>query len=139
MSENLEKRVEDLEKRVKELENLLAAGAKPEETEYIVERKNTSNSIYYKTSKDRVLEHVLWYRDRDKDNTSWKNDIKSVLINLGKEDWLKGDTDQDYQECAMTLFAKYGKNGYALFDNGILMISSGNTCVLTPTSRKIKF
>lgn len=142
MSENLEKRIVELEKRVKELENLLAAGAKPEEKEYIVGRKINNNftTCYYKTSKDRVLETNNHRNSIDSsDKTVWKNNIKSVLINLGKEDLLKGDTDNDYQECAITLFAKYGKNGYALFDNGIIISSNGGTATARQSSKNIKF
>ena len=139
MSQDLEKRVADLEKRVAELEKCIASGAQLQDREYIVGYKevtvNYHTNCYFKTSKDRVLGAARYYPA----NEGYADKLKSILINIGKEDLLKGNSVEDNKKCANTLFGKYGKDGYALFDNGLIIDASGIIYSTTPSSKNIKF
>lgn len=137
MSQDLEKRVSDLEKRVSELEKLLASGAQSQDREYIEACKLTDAGLYFKTSKDRVLEKCeIWLQPT---GSKYKARLKSILVSLGSEELLKGDSMDYYKECAISIFGKYGKNGYALFDNGLVIDSKGDITSTKPTSKKLKF
>ena len=137
MSQDLEKRVVDLEKRVAELEKRIASGAQIQDREYIVAHKNVGDvNHYFKTSKDRVLAS---YGGCYPSYKNYADKLKSILINIGKEDLLKGNSEEDNKKCANTLFGKYGKDGYALFDNGLIINASGIIYSTTPSSKNIKF
>lgn len=139
MSQDFERRVADLEKRVADLEKLIASGAQPQDREYIVGFKRTDYGVnkYFKTSKDRIL--VMCEDWLQPTGSKYKARVKSILVSLGSEELLKGDSMDYYKECVISLFGKYGKNGYALFDNGLIIDTEGDICATRPSSKKLKF
>lgn len=146
----LSSRIDALETKISKLGSASSKSAPAKDVEEIVARKQTSSTIYYKTNKGRIVEfYHEWFpyvldsnrRYTDEIKPDYLAKLKSVLIEIGEEDMLKGSDKAAIMECVARLRAKMGATTqYGVFlPNGITLWPGGNLHTVSPTNKNIKF
>lgn len=146
----LSSRIDALETKISKLGSASSKSAPAGDVEEIVAKKETSSSYYYKTNKGRIVEYgQSWFpyvsdsnlRTTDEIKPDYLTKLKSVLIEIGEEDTLKGADKAAVVECVARLRAKMGATTqYGVFlPNGITLWPNGFLLTVSPTNKNIKF